>query len=654
MATKSVIQHTVVTPAEWIKKTSIFKFGQGRGTETEGLDSAYTRWYNSRGHVFEEQHRNVLQDELQSYYSNHGGDWAKLARNKKSNGLMKYIFDLVYKANPVTAAGREATERDNAHSRYGVMYLLGNIDINMDYFGIVLEGAGAVGGALASGFGTNFDQLKDADKVDKSAFKVSNPFGSKAIDVSVSDAFTYSSGPGMAGIKAIGGQIMAPGAPLAGPTTQQISVMNPTAMHNRARRGGFSGALPTKGSNLSQGAGKGPPCAVGNMNHLRLAAGTKSLTTQPIQAQSDYGFPLTKKALLAMGNSEYRILSSNYSPVKGAVVIGTAFADMMLKIGELLISLVKSLVNWLIDKLKGAVKSPITVGVDLIKPIVMYAVKECAKAAVPFVSAGIDLLVGLGKSFNAIKMKVGAWLESRKIRIADGHPALLATRIEKCMTMDIAAGLWTMIKGAVQMALAATVPGAQSLVGAITSAVEWVIKFVMRLIEHAAVSLFLLTARVAYMTERKLTRQESGSPHRTVHTSGGKIHNLPRFKKFYQEGCDASPLIAMLTLNTGICGSQWQLQNMFTDLGTGRHGEVSQKEFDSGTQYFDRLKKYGLKYLADSGFEFKANPIIKSDARYVQGLLDKARYGFVKASLMQQPISSAPLAVAAPPGLTRR
>ena len=38
-------------------------------------------------------------------------------------------------------------------------------------------------------------------------------------------------------------------------------------------------------------------------------------------------------------------------------------------------------------------------------------------------------------------------------------------------------------------------------------------------------------------------------------SSGGIIHNLDEFTKLFQEGCDASPLIPMIVLNSGICGS---------------------------------------------------------------------------------------------------
>lgn len=617
MATKKV--PAIVTPAEWKDRTSLTL--SSRGETTLALDSAYTRWYNSRTQPndrIEEMYRQQLRDTLLSYYSEHGGSWKKCKRNTESNGLLEFIYNKVKAPDAITEAGRKRMDISNQHSRYGVLYLLANIDINMEYFGILLEGAGAVGGALASGFGTDYSELKDPDKADLLAFKV------KGEDVSVSDAFGYSNTLFAMGAKKVHSMVTAPGAVKAGPTTRQVRVMRPTAVSSKASSGpppltrgrasgGHAPPPPLLRQNGTGGQGRGLPHAVGNMNYLKLSAATHTVSTMPAAAQSDYGFPVTKKALKAMG--ERPVTAVLFAPISGAVVIGALFYDMMAKLINVLVGLVKDLVKWLMDKLQSMGKDPFMEGTETLRPLIMFAVKKCAEAAVPFVSAGLDLVVGLAQTFKGIKMKVGGWLERRKIRITDGHPALLASRIEKCMTMDIAAGLWTLIKGAVQMALAFLAAGAQGLISAITSAVEWVIKFVMRLMEQASIRLFLVRARSRFLEEKVPVDEVSlGDPRVTrapseVARTGSLVGNMKEFKKFFQEGCDASPVIAMLTLNSGICGSQWQLQNMFTDLG-----EIGQKEFDSGTKYFTRLKKYGLKYLNDCGFQFVANPSMDAPA----------------------------------------
>jgi hypothetical protein len=606
----------VVNPAEWVSRTAL-SFSSRSGTTLE-VDTAYTRWYNSLSQPNDkitETYRAGLQTILETYYSEHGADWDKLKRNKESNGLIKYIYELIKKDDLKTAATRLQLERDNAHSRYGVLYLLGNIDIDMSFGAIALEGVGAVGGALASGFGTDYSQIHDVEKIDKVAWGVKGirshlpsqlGFVPDTFDMSIADTHGYANSlasiPIQAGMDAYN-------KPKVQVTAPRIGTRTVTT------HGG--GTIPMAPP-LENWGGKGPPCAVGNMNHLQ--AGTQSLTTSAVQ--SDGGFPLTVRAFKAMSKRPVTALA--FAPLSGAVLVGAAFTDAMAKVIEALTWLVKKLVDWLKQKLSEAMESPITVGLDTIKGLVGAVVKQVAAAAVPFVGAGFDLATGIGKTFNAIKMKVGAWLERRKIRITDGHPALLASRIESMLTRDIMAGLWSTIKGAIQMALAATIPGLQSLVSALATAAEWVIKLVMRLSELAALKLFLLEAKIAFLEERKLTALEPGSPHRSVHASGGMIHNLDDFKKFYQKGCNASPIIAMLTLNTGICGSQWQLQCMFSDIGL-----IGQKEFNSGTAYFSRLKDYGRKYLKDCGFEFTPDLAVRSsgvnEKRYIEGLLNHAK-----------------------------
>ena len=103
----------------------------------------------------------------------------------------------------------------------------------------------------------------------------------------------------------------------------------------------------------------------------------------------------------------------------------------------------------------------------------------------------------------------------------------------------------------------------------------------------------------------------------TDRSKGGIITDLKRFKAFYEKGCDASPLIPMLTLNSGICGSLMVLLKMFEDSGD----RITQQTFDAGNDYFTKLKQYGRGYLAGAGFEFK--PVDGSD-KAVQGILNHA------------------------------
>src|SRR5258707_15386907 len=79
---------------------------------------------------------------------------------------MEYMYreaTAVAPPRPSAAAARSKIETfEIPHSRYGVLYLLGNIDIDMNCFTVAMEGVGAVGGAVGSGFATNMQHLGSA------------------------------------------------------------------------------------------------------------------------------------------------------------------------------------------------------------------------------------------------------------------------------------------------------------------------------------------------------------------------------------------------------------------------------------------------------------------------------------------------------------
>ncbi|MDO9360332.1 MAG: hypothetical protein Q7T70_15245 [Polaromonas sp.] len=641
MATKK--KPSIVTPAEWKERTNLRL--SSRGDTTKELDIAYERWYTAKypasGTVPPvhyrpfatgidpqaeaarradiERYRGFLQDKLEKYLREHGAStkggtgqgatWDRCERNKVSNGLLEFVYNTVKVEDPRITRVKGTIAKDNEHSRYGVLYLLGNIEINMEWAGIVLEGVGAVGGALASGFGTDYGELKNPDDVDKtikgSADIWKGKVGTALLgkdDMSITDAYGYANDAGTGIIGAIHGKVTAPGHVT---TYDRRSVVGATAIRRRATD-----------VQMDWGA-KGPSASLGNMDYLRMSRSTRVVSSPP-PGQSKGWFPTTTKALSMMESHPKAAIA--FFPVSAVAVVGAVAVDLMRKLLEVLYSLVTSFVEWLKGKLQEFMDNKIEVGADYVKKIVTKVVESVAKEALPFVSAGMDLAQGMYQSFQAIRMKVGAWLERRKIRITDGHPALLASRIEKCMSMDILSGLYTLIKGAVQMALAFLAAGAQGLISALTAGVEWCIKFIMRLMERSAIKSFLELAKDTYVAEKKLRDAAKNNTGAEMHATGGIINDLEKFKEFYQKGCSASPLIAMLTINSGICGSQWQLQQMI-----GAVDEIDQKEFNSGTKYFTRLKDYGTNYLKDSGFEFKATHEVLSEKRYIQALLDNAK-----------------------------
>jgi hypothetical protein len=578
MATRKPVD--IVEPAEWVERT---KTWHKRGDSMKVLDVAYADWFADRKNLLK---RRFLQEALEKYCNDKGnGHWDKVDRNTASNGLMKYIYTICKLPDTAVARAQTAINTiDIPGSRYGVLYLLGNIDIQMNKLSIALEGVGAVGGAVGSGFATDTAHLDSAELSERQAWG----------DTDI----------GMGPIK------------LKEKRWGDVNEMSTGVM------GVASGIASTTGTRNVGGpqhfrATYQPPRAPGLQ---RTSRGPKPPPLAPKPTMGGVGLPVTRAALEAMG--DHPVVAVTLFPVSAVAVVGSLVVDAMRSLIVKLQELVEGFIEWFKQKIVDDATYPWTLAGSLIKSITMAVVKEVAKAAVPFVSAGKDVLSGLVESFVAIKMKVGAWWERRKIQIIEGHPELLASSIEGVMTKGILKGLWTLLKGAVQVALAATLPGAQSLVSAVATGVEWVIKFCYRLYEQSCLNKFLLEAREALKEERKLTSKVDGQL--VLHRTGGLIHDLPKFKAFFQRGCNASPLIAMLTLNSGICGSLMVMMNMFNDVGV-----VRQETFDAGNDYFTRLKEYGRDYFQSAGFEFTAvaNSAEESDVRthqYINGILSHA------------------------------
>src|SRR5882757_6019204 len=126
MATKKPVD--IVDPAEWIERT---KTWHKRGDSMKVLDIAYADWHADRKNLGK---RRFLQEALEKYCNDKGnGHWDRVDRNIASNGLMKYIYTICKIPDGGAMRAQTAINTvDIPSSRYGVLYLLGNIDIQMN------------------------------------------------------------------------------------------------------------------------------------------------------------------------------------------------------------------------------------------------------------------------------------------------------------------------------------------------------------------------------------------------------------------------------------------------------------------------------------------------------------------------------------------
>jgi hypothetical protein len=581
-----------VNAREWIRRTALTF--SSRSASTLRVDAAYTAWWISRSNPLKAA---TLRDALDDYLAEKGGDWSKVPRNTESGGLMEYIHQqakAVAPARASAAAARNIIQTfDIPHSRYGVLYLLGNIDIDMNCFTVAMEGVAAVGGAVGSGFATNMGHLNSATQASRhvgiAGHQVSAQMLVKASSVSAK---------------------VVPKA--AGKFDELFGFSQP---NGRERRWSPTGTVRPH-----MDTAKSTPIKP-------TTPGTDNAQGTPIKSKLTWSYPVTKAGFEMIKEDPALFLNPWMLPT---TIVGAAFVTITETLNNLRRE-IESAVTWAFETIKnallGASARTFNLAGGIVRTLIKTVVTQCLASAAPFIGAAMDIGAGIVKTLRAAAEKVGAWLQRRRIQLNAGHPELIAAALEGEMQTGIFQGLWTTLKGVVSMALNSFLPGAGSLVSAIVTGVEWLVKFSFRLWEQSKIHAFLLKARELYLQERELATRNPGAGGLEFQPNmdpgkGGIIHDLDKFTKFFQEGCDASPLIPMLTLNTGICGSLMTLVNLFRDENDPGREVVDRATYNSGVAYFSRLKAFGAQYLQGSGFKFQAR---QTETRgNIQGLLDHA------------------------------
>lgn len=169
------------------------------------------------------------------------------------------------------------------------------------------------------------------------------------------------------------------------------------------------------------------------------------------------------------------------------------------------------------------------------------------KEAAPFVKSGFDLARAIGQTLKAAVTRFKAWTDSKNGEVAQGHPATVVDSITRAMTRSLFEGLWGVLKGAGGIAMQATSFGAGAIVNMMIAAGELLIKFIWKLVETVRFSRFCAEPR----------------SHWEYHLDDG-LHRQPfAFSEWYRATALNLPLIAVLTLNTRICGDKMRYLTMF-------------------------------------------------------------------------------------------
>ncbi len=223
-----------------------------------------------------------------------------------------------------------------------------------------------------------------------------------------------------------------------------------------------------------------------------------------------------------------------------------------------------------------------------IKSLVKGIVTLVAAKAAPFVGGALDLAAGLGKTIDAAVTRFRTWKEGRDVEVGQGHPTTIVNSITRAMNMALFEGLWATLKGAGALAMDIVGFGAGGVVNLIISCGEMLIKFIWRLVETVRFNMFCGEARGYWDNSSSLDA----------------LHRKPfAFSEWYRKTALNMPLVAVLTLNTGICGDKMRYLSMFKSGGIN---QISTNEFQAGVRFLDNLKPWGSKYIDDAGFAMRS------------------------------------------------
>lgn len=560
----------IVTPAEFKARTALAL--SSRSGSTAAVDKAYENYHATRSPVAGK----LLYDRLAEYRQAHGGTWAACERNVVSGGLLEYLHNTLRPGalSPADAAAMDKRaqarirEVEIPHARYGVLYFLAGIKVEMDVVGAAIDATGAIGAAVGVGLTTDFGKMGSAKDGVRAVAQV---YGAPVRADLLAKAGTGVAQLGAAGVDKLHGLIMAPasGAPSATwlPTTEAALDRVSAGLSERWDANRYAGALAYVGAGLAAApVGAATLLVDGALAAKRLAEALWAKIRQGVDA---------------VCNGIRRAWASRYD-------LNTA------------------------RQMGAMLKKCSVVLVDLIM-----------KNALPFLGGAVDLGTGLFRTINEAASRIASWNDRRNIRLQAGHPAELAAAIEHQMSMGIGGGLLDMLMGAAKVSVSVLLPGLGTLVSVVMAGIAWMVKLVMRLTEYTAISQFLHTARRLYDAEKRRATQV-GNAYEPNTTPGGIITDTRAFTAFFQEGCKASPLVPMLTLNSGLGGSLMTMLQLFEADGsqsaraTANVGSGETREYDRGNAYFTRLKRYSVDYMRASGFKFQA---LHADDKVMAGYL---------------------------------
>lgn len=253
-----------------------------------------------------------------------------------------------------------------------------------------------------------------------------------------------------------------------------------------------------------------------------------------------------------------------------------------------------------------------TIG-GVVAKLINFVLGKILVYAAPFVGNAIEITQGICQAIAAAKDRISAYQKRSMFVVMSGHPTQVANAIETQMNWAIGKGIYSVAKGGAKLAGNLLSLGASALIDVIAACLEFAWKFLTRFLEGRAMREWIITVkhRCGDRNDWKADPKDGAWRPRIVYDDNA-------FLSLFEQGCQASVCVPMLTLNSGISGDLMMFTKMFDDTGgilgqgtgIGSHGnkptEGAQRQFDAATEYFTQLKEFGRNYLESTGFTFRS------------------------------------------------
>lgn len=360
--------------------------------------------------------------------------------------------------------------------------------------------------------------------------------------------------------------------------------------------------------------------AVGQVGGVVAAGMNSQLSSTAIPGTLLNAQQVTKLGLVAVDSAsklvakpagqrhDSRTFVNAAAPAHNALV-GSVLAQAYDKLKTMVANAVDAVVKKVQRVLITDSLTPWRVSGALLREAVVKVVEFIVGHAVPFLKSGMELGHNLVKAIELIYQNgVAANLRRKRFDINPGHPSAIANAIQMNMLSNLGKSVMSAGLSVGKLFLEGITAGAAVLATALSSALQWLVTWLMREYEKSNLQDFLSEARAVLKAERKLGTIDPSTKRiqpNLVASRGGLINDPKAFTAFFNRGCKASVTVPMLTLNSGICGNAMTYTKMYeSDANNAK--VIGQTTFDNSTAFFSYLKATGARYLRNKGFSFSS------------------------------------------------